>query len=109
MSFDHTHYYRLTTRIAGREQALDVSPDGSGHVTLAEPAESSGQYWKLTPIADNRYALHTAYLGDGLSLTLDNQGLVSLSPTTLSAGQSAQRTMQHTDHEDRNGEVVAGV
>jgi M6 family metalloprotease-like protein len=88
MSFDHTHYYRLTTRIAGREQALDVSPDGSGHVTLAEPAESSGQYWKLTPIADNRYALHTAYLGDGLSLTLDNQGLVSLSPTTLSAGQS---------------------
>ncbi|MEK6803319.1 MAG: hypothetical protein AABZ34_11715 [Nitrospirota bacterium] len=88
MTFDHAHYYRITTRIAGKEQALDVAPDGSGRVTLAEPAESSGQYWRLIPIEGNRYALRTAYLGDGLSLTLDNRGSVCLSPTTLSTGQS---------------------
>lgn len=88
MTFDHTHYYRITTRVSGKEQALDVAPDGSGRVTLAEPAESSGQYWRLIPIEGNRYALRTAYLGDGLSLTINHQHAVCLSPTTLSAGQS---------------------
>lgn len=87
MTFDHTRYYRITTRLSGNEQALDVAPDGSGRVTLAEPTESSGQYWRLIPIEGNRYALRTAYLGDGLSLTINNQHAVCLSPTTLSAGQ----------------------
>lgn len=88
MTFDHTHYYRITTRVAGKEYALDVSPDGSGRVTLAEPAESSGQYWKLALLDSNRYALRTAYLGDGLSLAMDNQRSVCLRPTSPSADQS---------------------
>lgn len=88
MTFDHTHYYRITTRVSGKQQALDVAPDGSGRVTLAEPAESSGQYWRLVPIDSNRYALRTAYLGDALSLTLDNRGSVCLRPTSPSADQS---------------------
>lgn len=88
MTLDNTHYYRITTRVAGKEYALDVSPDGSGRVTLAEPAESSGQCWKLAPISDSHYTLRTAYLGDGLSLAIDEERRVCLRPTDPSAGQS---------------------
>lgn len=88
MTIDSDHYYRITTRLSGREYALDISPDGSGRLTLSEPVESSGQYWKFYPLGGSRYGLRTAYLGDGLSLTLDGQGTVAFRTTTLSADQS---------------------
>ncbi|MBI4002062.1 MAG: hypothetical protein HY348_09795, partial [Nitrospira defluvii] len=85
MTLDSTHYYRLTTQVAGREYALDVSPDGSGRLLLSAPADVSGQYWKLVPMAGSRYALRTAYLGDGLSLAMDTQRSVCLRRTGPSA------------------------
>ena len=88
MTFDNTHYYRITTHVSGKGYALDVSADGSGRVMLSEPAESSGQFWKLAPISNCHYALRTAYLGDGLSLAMDNQRSVCLRPTDPSPSQS---------------------
>lgn len=78
MTFDSTHYYRLTAHVSGKEYALEVSADGSDRVMLSEPADSIGQFWKLAPISDGRYALRTAYWGDGLSLAMDKQRSVCL-------------------------------
>ncbi|WHZ23730.1 MAG: hypothetical protein OJF47_002842 [Nitrospira sp.] len=88
VTLDQTHYYRLTTKVSGNDSALDVCPDGSCRVMLAAPADSSGQYWNLVPTAGSRYALRTGYLGDGLSLTMDDDRMVCLKPTDPSAGQS---------------------
>jgi M6 family metalloprotease-like protein len=88
MMLDDSHYYRFSTRVSGKEYALDVSPDGTGRLLSARPADVSGQYWRVLPRGDGQYLMTCAYLGEALSLTMSKNGSVRLVPTDLSAGQS---------------------
>jgi M6 family metalloprotease-like protein len=74
MGLDTTSYYRLTNSFLGRGQALDVKPDGSGHLMMAPSADVTGQLWRLVDLGGGRYALRTEYLGDGFSLDVINDG-----------------------------------
>lgn len=91
MSFDTSFYYRLTNNFLGPDQALDVSPDGSGGLMMAKTADQSGQFWRLIDLGAGKYALRTLYLGDCFSLDVINDSINDtpwLAPTGNFSGQS---------------------
>ena len=74
MSFDTAFYYRLTNSFLGADPSLDVIPDGSCRLRMAQTGNYSGQFWKLVDQGGGTYALRTAYLGDCFSLDVINDG-----------------------------------
>lgn len=72
--FDTSFYYRLTNNFLGMDQSLDVRSDGSYLLKMAQTGNYSGQFWKLVDLSAGKYALRTAYLGDGFSLGVINDG-----------------------------------
>jgi M6 family metalloprotease-like protein len=90
MSFDTSYYYRLTNNFLGPGQSLDVIPDGSCLLTMAQTGDYTGQWWKLVDQGGGTYALRTAYLGDCFSLDVINDGTNTtpwLAPTGDYSGQ----------------------
>lgn len=73
-SFETSFYYRLTNNFLGTGQSLDVKSDGSYLLKMAQTGNYSGQFWKLVDLGAGKYALRTAYLGDGFSLDVINDG-----------------------------------
>ncbi|MFO0731505.1 MAG: hypothetical protein U0231_06970 [Nitrospiraceae bacterium] len=87
MAIDSAHYYRLTTRISGKDLALDVSPDQSVRPVLRAPADVSGQYWRFVPAGAGHQALRNAYLGEAFSLEMNQPAAIRLAPTNPSPKQ----------------------
>lgn len=92
-SVDTSYYYRLTNDYTGLSKALDVIPDGSGALQIADAGAFSGQYWRFVRLFDGpKYALRTLYLGDAFSLdVINDQGtdsrIVHLAATGAYTGQ----------------------
>jgi M6 family metalloprotease-like protein len=72
MEFDGSFFYRLTNRLLGPGQSLDVLPDGSGRLGMAPSADNGGQKWRLIKRGTGKYGLQTSYLGDCFSLDIIN-------------------------------------
>src|SRR6266478_616542 len=68
MSFDTAFYYRLTNSFLGAGQSLDVIPDGSCHLKMAQTGNYSGQFWTLALRGDGTYKLTNDFTGPGKSL-----------------------------------------
>jgi M6 family metalloprotease-like protein len=74
MSLDTSFYYRFTNNFLGPGQSLDVIPDGSCRLQMAQTENDSGQSWKLVDLGGGTYGLRTEYLGDCFSLDVINDG-----------------------------------
>ncbi|KAF2496948.1 hypothetical protein BU16DRAFT_344572 [Lophium mytilinum] len=73
LTVDTSYYYRIMNDLTGPSKALDILPDGSGGLNVADLGPSSGQFWRLAPLANGpKYALSTLYLGGAFSLDVIN-------------------------------------
>lgn len=84
-------YYRLTTQWQGEGKSLDVINDGvNNKLQLANTANASGQFWKITSVGGGYYRLTTQWLGENKSLDVVNDGVnnkLQLAATTNASGQ----------------------
>lgn len=73
---DTNFYYRLSTQFRGDKQCLDVFNGGDRNnlTHLANCANYSGQFWRLTPAGDGNYKLSTSFRGQGMCLDIFNGG-----------------------------------
>lgn len=88
MTIDSTRYYRLTTRLFGKDYALDVSPDQQARPVLNDPADVSGQFWRFAPTDGGYLALRNAYLGEAFSLEIGTPPTIRLAPTDSTPKQA---------------------
>ena len=87
---DTSFYYRLTNTFLGPGQSLDVRSDGSYLLKMAPTGNYTGQFWKLVPLGGGKYALRTAYLGDGFSLDVINDGVDNTPKMSATGNYSGQ-------------------
>lgn len=73
--FDTSFYYRLTNSFLGSGQSLDVRTDSSYLLKMSPTGDVNDQFWRLVDLGSGKYALRTAYLGDGYSLDVINDGV----------------------------------
>jgi hypothetical protein len=91
VSIDTSPYYRLTNGFLGEELALDLYPEAEGELHMSETSDSCGQFWKLVPLEDGKYAIFNAQLGDGVSLDVLSDGesdFLQMTPVENAAGQA---------------------
>lgn len=75
-AFDSGAYYRLTTQFRGPSMCLDVFNGGPKNdmTQLANCADFSGQYWRITPAGNGYYKLSTMFRGQNMCLDVYNGG-----------------------------------
>ena len=86
--FDPGSFYRLTTLFQGECKSLDIVNDGrnNNQPILANTANVSGQYWKITSLGGGFYRLTTQWQGESKSLDIINDGRNNNQPILANTG-----------------------
>jgi hypothetical protein len=90
VNLDTSRCYRLTNALLGEGQSLDLHSEIEGELDIAETEDRPGQYWRLFPLEDGKYAIRNEQLGDGYSLDVVNDGVNDFLSMTEAEDASGQ-------------------